>query len=440
MVVGTGYVGLVTGTCFAETGNDVICVDIDKAKVDQLKRKQTPIYEPQLNNLLDRNVNGGRLFFTTDLNEVIPGAEIVFLALPTPPGEDGNADLSHILDVAEKIGPLLKHYSVIINKSTVPVGTAQKVRETIGKNTKVDFDVVSNPEFLREGFAVDDFMKPDRIVVGTVSATAKEKVAELYQPFTSQGAPLLFMDERSAEMVKYAANAFLATKISFINEIANLCEATKADVDAVRIGIGTDQRIGPRFLYAGIGYGGSCFPKDILALQKIANHHDYDFKILAAIQDVNATQKKTIVEKAKKYYGGKLAGKVFALWGLAFKPDTDDIREAPALEIINELLAAGAKVRAFDPEAVKNVKKLYVGQTNLVFANNPYDALNGADALLIATEWQVFKSPDFARMKKALRQPIIFDGRNLYSLDEAREHGFYYQSVGRETVKPDGQK
>ena len=431
---------MVTGTCFAETGNDVICVDIDKAKVAQLRKKQTPIYEPQLVDLLARNVDSGRLSFTTDLSKAVHSCEVIFLALPTPSGEDGSANLSHILAVASQISPLLKRYTVIVNKSTVPVGTAEKVSQTISKDTGMKFDVVSNPEFLREGLAVDDFMNPDRIIVGTSSAKAKAKMENLYQPFTSQGSPLFFMDERSAEMTKYAANAFLAAKVSFINEIANLCEKTGADVDAVRIGIGADERIGQRFLYPGIGYGGSCFPKDILALQKTAKDHNYNFKILQAVQDVNTRQKRTIIQKVKRYYDDNINGKVFALWGLAFKPDTDDIREAPALEIINELLAAGARIKAYDPQATENVKKLYKNRTGLELAKNPYSALEKADALLIATEWQIFRSPDFKRIKKALRQPVIFDGRNIYSLEEAREHGFYYESIGRQTVEANGKK
>lgn len=432
--------GLVTGVCLAETGNDVVCVDIDKVKIKQLRAKRTPIYEPGLNDLLVRNVDSGRLSFTTRMSQAVSGAEIIFLALPTPPDNDGSADLSAVLAVARQIGLLLQSYTVIVNKSTVPIGTAEKVRRLIAKAAKVDFDVISNPEFLREGLAVDDFMKPDRIVVGTNSAKARSKMTELYQPFTSQSSPLIFMDERSAEMTKYAANVFLATKISFINEIANLCEQTGADVDAVRLGIGADPRIGSKFLFAGIGYGGSCFPKDVLALQKIALNHNYDFKLLKAVQTINNRQKKTIVSKAKKYFGGDIAGKVFALWGLSFKPDTDDIREAPALEIIDELLASGSKVKAFDPAAISSVKKFMDGKTNLKFCADQYSALDGADALIIATEWQIFKSPDFKRMRRALKHPVIFDGRNIYSLDEAREHGFYYQSVGRPTVKTNGQK
>lgn len=389
--------------------------------------------------MLARNIDANRLLFTTNLAEAVASAEIIFLALPTPPDGDGSADLSYILAVAKQIGPLLKSYTVIVNKSTVPVGTTEKVHEAIGQMAKVNFDVVSNPEFLREGFAVDDFMKPDRIVAGTSSNRARAKTQELYQPFTSQGVPLLFMDERSAEMTKYAANTFLAAKISFMNEIANLCEQTGADVDAVRLGIGSDERIGSRFLFPGIGYGGSCFPKDILALQKTAIDHGYDFKILDAVQNVNARQKKILVQKVKKYYGGNLSGKIFALWGLAFKPDTDDIREAPSLETINKLIEAGAAVKAYDPQAISNIKKLYGAEHNLSFAKDQYAALEDADALIIATEWQVFKSPDFTRMKKSLKSPVIFDGRNMYSLEEAAEHGFYYESIGRQTVEAHGQ-
>lgn len=438
--------GLVTGTCFAQTGNHVTCVDIDEAKIRQLQQKHTPIYEPQLNDLLARNVDDGRLRFTTVLAEAVHNCEVIFLALPTPSDEDGSADLSHIMAVAKQIGPLLKRYTVIVNKSTVPVGTSERVQDEINRVSKAKFDIVSNPEFLREGLAVDDFMNPDRIVVGTSSPAAKTKMEELYQPFSSQGSPLIFMDERSAEMTKYAANAFLATKISFVNEVANLCEEVGADVDAVRVGIGTDNRIGQRFLYPGIGYGGSCFPKDVAALQKTASDHRYDFKILDAVQNVNSRQKKSLVKKIMNYYGDDLSGKTFALWGLAFKPDTDDIREAPALQVIDELLNAGAKVKAYDPAAIGNVKNFFYKNQDLklpdrlVFAKDQYDALKKADALLVATEWQIFRSPDFKRMKKALKQPVIFDGRNLYSLDEVREHGFYYQSVGRQTVKQNDKK
>jgi UDPglucose 6-dehydrogenase len=433
-VVGTGYVGLVTGTCLAETGNDVFCMDIDKEKVEKMRNGVVPIYEPYLNTMFDRNVKAGRLRFTTDLAEGIEDAEIVFLALPTPPGADGSADLKFVLGVAEQIGGLLKSYKVIVDKSTVPVGTAELVSEKIASRTKVPFDVVSNPEFLREGFAVEDFMKPDRIVIGTQSERAKEQMTQLFKPFVRQGNPILFMDERSAELTKYAANAFLATKITFMNEIANFCERVGADVDKVRIGIGTDDRIGRRFLFAGIGYGGSCFPKDVQALQKSGLDYGYDFQILDSVIRVNEGQKTSIIPKMKKFFGDKLQGKKIALWGLAFKPDTDDIREAPALYIIDELLKEGANITAFDPEAMPNVKKL-VGD-KISFAGDMYEAAQGADALVIATEWSVFRNPDFERIEKAMYGRAIFDGRNLFELAEMEQRPFYYSSVGRRTIQP----
>ncbi len=435
-VVGTGYVGLVTGTCFAETGNDVTCIDIDQTKVEKMQAGKVPIYEPDLENLFKRNIKEGRLHFTTDLQAGIEKAEVIFLALPTPPGEDGSADLSYILGVADELGVLLKHYTIIIDKSTVPVGTAERVREHIAKNAKVKFDVVSNPEFLREGFAVSDFLKPDRVVIGTQSPTAHTILRELYAPFVRQGNPLFFMDERSAEMTKYAANSFLATKISFMNEIANLCELTGADVDAVRLGIGADERIGKRFLFPGIGYGGSCFPKDVLALAHTAGEYDYDFRILEAVTNVNDQQKQKLIRKVRAYFNDQLEGKKFALWGLAFKPDTDDIREAPALEIIRALTLAGAEVVAYDPEANANVQRIFHDNKSLTFALDAYEALVSADALLIATEWSEFRAPDFERIKKMLRQPVIFDGRNLYELEIMDSHGFYYNSIGRRTVEP----
>lgn len=434
-VVGTGYVGLVTGTCLAENGNDVTCVDIDKTKVERMKRGHVPIYEPGLKELFDRNTKEQRLRFTSDLEEGLDKAEIVFLALPTPPSEDGSADLSYILGAAADIGPLLQRYTIIINKSTVPVGTADKVRAVIEKNTKVTFDVVSNPEFLREGFAVEDFMVPDRIVIGTRSEKAREVLAELYGPFVRQGNAILFMDERSSEMTKYAANAFLATKISFMNEIANVCELVGADVDSVRYGVGTDERIGKRFLFPGIGYGGSCFPKDVRALEQTALESGYDFQILRSVTKVNEKQKHRLFEKLLKHYGKQgLKGKKFALWGLAFKPNTDDIREAPALYLIDDLLRAGAEVIAYDPEAMENVKKRYQDEERLHFVDQEMDALDGCDALLIATEWSVFRTPDFSEFKKRLKEPIIFDGRNLYKLEVMQEHGFSYFSIGRREV------
>ena len=428
-VVGTGYVGLVTGTCFAETGNNVTCIDINEKKVKRLKKGEIPIFEPGLDLLFERNIEEGRLEFTTDLKEGIEKAKVIFLALPTPPGEDGSADLSYILDVAEKLGHLLKEYTVIIDKSTVPVGTADKVRAKIALNAKVDFDVVSNPEFLREGVAVDDFMKPDRVVIGTSSAKAKTLMERLYSPFVRQGNPVIFMDERSAELTKYAANSFLALKISFMNEMANLSEKLGANVDQVRIGIGTDSRIGKRFLFAGIGYGGSCFPKDVQAMAKMAEEVNYDFKILKSVMEVNQLQKSVLLPKVLKYFKNNLKGKKIALWGLAFKPNTDDIREAPALEIIKQLLAEGAEVTAFDPEAMEHVKEL-LGK-KIHYVENSYDAVKNADALIIVTEWAEFRSPDFDRIKTLMKGHAIFDGRNVYDPAQVRELGFYYESIGR---------
>ncbi len=432
-VVGTGYVGLVTGTCFAETGNYVTCVDVDIRKVEKLRKGKMTIYEPGLDVLFERNTKENRLKFTTDLVEGIEGAEVIFLALPTPPGEDGSADLKYILGVADDLGKILKDYAVIIDKSTVPVGTAEKVRNAIAKNSKVDFDVISNPEFLREGVAVDDFMKPDRVVIGTSSSRAKGVMEKLYAPLVRQGNPIIFMDERSAEMTKYAANSFLAMKITFMNEIANLCEKTGADVDSVRKGIGTDSRIGKRFLFAGIGYGGSCFPKDVQALAKTASEYSYDFKILKSVMSVNEKQKTKLVPTVKEFFGGDLKGKTIALWGLAFKPHTDDIREAPALYNIKALKRAGAKVVVFDPEAMENIKK-EVGK-KVKYAKNPYDAVEGADALMIMTEWPEFRTPDFEKLDKSLKNKVIFDGRNLYEPEDMARMGYTYYSVGRKTVK-----
>lgn len=432
-VVGTGYVGLVTGTCFAETGNQVICVDIDAKKVERMRNGEVPIYEPHLDVLFERNLKANRLRFTTDLLEGIKDAEIVFLALPTPPGEDGSADLSYILGVSEQIGKLITDYKVIVDKSTVPVGTAEKVQAVIAKNATCDFDVVSNPEFLREGFAVDDFLKPDRVVIGTQSERAKKVMGELYQPFVRQGNPIIFMDEKSAELTKYAANSFLATKITFMNEIANFCELVGADVDKVRIGIGSDDRIGKRFLFPGIGYGGSCFPKDVQALVKSGLEENFEFQILNAVMKVNEEQKTVLFPKIKNFFRGDLSGKRIAIWGLAFKPDTDDIREAPALYMIDELTKAGASVVAYDPEAMPNVKSL-VGD-KISFAGNEYEALEKADALLICTEWSVFRNPDFKKLGELLNDKVIFDGRNLFDVEEMNKHGFYYQSIGRGITK-----
>jgi UDPglucose 6-dehydrogenase len=442
-VIGTGYVGLVTGTCFAETGNSVICVDIDEEKVKKLSSGKITIFEPGLEKLFERNGKEGRLKFTTSLAEGIKKAKVIFLALPTPPDGDGSADLRYVLDVADKIGGLLKKgsYKIIIDKSTVPVGTADKVKQVVLKSAKEAgtenaeklFDVVSNPEFLREGVAVEDFMKPDRVVIGTSSEKAKKILGELYAPFVRQGNPVIYMDEKSAELTKYAANSFLATKISFMNEIAQLCERLGADVDKVRKGMGSDDRIGRRFLFPGIGYGGSCFPKDVQALAKSSHKVDYEFKILQAVMEVNESQKIHLLPKIKKYFKNNLKGKKFALWGLAFKPNTDDIREAPALKIIEDLLAAGASVAAYDPEAMANVKK-ELGD-KIIYAGNQYEALEGADALIIATEWSEFRTPDFSKIKSLLKNDVIFDGRNLFELYQMEESGFHYESIGRKVVK-----
>ncbi len=392
-----------------------------------------PIYEPHLDVLFERNIKQGRLKFTTKLKEAVDDAAIIFLALPTPPGEDGSADLSYILGVADELGKIITDYKVIVDKSTVPVGTAEKVTAAIAKNAKVDFDVVSNPEFLREGFAVDDFLKPDRVVIGTSSDRARKTMEHLYKPYVRQGNPIIFMDEKSAELTKYAANSFLATKITFMNEIANFCEKVGADVDMVRIGIGSDTRIGKRFLFPGIGYGGSCFPKDVQALAKSGKEYGYEFSILDSVMRVNEEQKVIIMPKIKAYFNNDLKGKKIALWGLAFKPDTDDIREAPALYIIDELLKLGAEITAYDPEAMDNVKEKYGDKIN--FATDRDSALDGADALVIATEWQVFRNPDFSKMASKMNQKVIFDGRNLYDLKEMKELGFYYNSIGREVIQ-----
>src|SRR5689334_15867463 len=430
-VVGTGYVGLVTGTCLAETGNHVCCVDIDERKVNKLRNGQITIYEPGLEKLFERNLKEERLSFTTNLREGLEEAEIVFLALPTPPGEDGSADLKYVLGVAEDIGKLLTDYKVIIDKSTVPVGTAEKVYSAIAKNYSGEFDVVSNPEFLREGVAVEDFMKPDRIVIGTTSERAQKLLTELYGPYVRQGNPIIFMDERSAELTKYAANAFLATKISFMNEIAQMCERLGADVDMIRKGIGSDDRIGKRFLFPGIGYGGSCFPKDVKALVHSAKEVKYEFRILNAVTEVNEKQKSHLVTKIKRYFGD-LKGKHFAIWGLAFKPNTDDIREAPALEIISALTDAGATVSAFDPEAMNNVKEILADRIH--FAETQYECLENADALIIATEWNEFRTPDFEKIIQLLKEPVIFDGRNVFDIQSIEKKGFHYESIGRPLV------
>lgn len=431
-VIGTGYVGSVTGICFAETGNQVTCVDIDPQKVADFQQGKIPIYEPGLDVLLHRNLSQKRLSFTTDFENAVLQADIIFLALPTPPDEDGSADLSYVLATAQKIGFLLNNYKIIVNKSTVPVGTAERVHQVIAQNTNTPFDVVSNPEFLREGSAVEDFLKPDRIIIGTRSAQAEKIMRELYAPFLRQGNPIYCMDERSAEITKYAANAYLATRISFMNEIANICERTGANVDQVRLGMGSDMRIGKRFLFAGVGYGGSCFPKDVAALSQTASGYQYPFQILHAVMQVNQQQRSRFVEKIKQYYNHQIKGLKFAIWGLAFKPNTDDVREAPAIDIIQALLAEGATITAFDPEAIPNMKKVFGDR--IEFVNQAYEALTDADALLILTEWNVFRTPSFDTMLKLMRQKVIFDGRNLYDPEAMQQKGFYYESIGRQPV------
>lgn len=431
-VIGTGYVGLVTGTCFSETGNTVTCVDIDKEKIRKLQEGVITIYEPGLEQLFERNIKQQRLFFTTNLEEGIKDAKIIFLALPTPPGEDGSADLKYVLKVAEDLGPLLKDYTVLVDKSTVPVGTTEKVKAKVAAGAKVDFDVVSNPEFLREGVAVEDFMKPDRVVIGTNSPRARKVMEALYAPFVRQGNPIIFMDDRSAELTKYAANSFLATKITFMNEIANLCELLGADVDSVRRGVGTDSRIGKRFLFPGIGYGGSCFPKDVQALAKSSQDAKYDFKILNAVMNVNDSQKTRLIPRIKEYFKGNLKGKTLAIWGLAFKPHTDDIREAPALYNIDILLKEGVILKVHDPEGMENVKRVLGDKVQ--YCETPYDAAQDADAIFIATEWPEFRTPDFDRLSSILKNKVIFDGRNLYDLNIMKELGYAYYSIGREVI------
>ncbi|MEE3144941.1 MAG: UDP-glucose/GDP-mannose dehydrogenase family protein [Bacteroidota bacterium] len=432
-VVGTGYVGLVTGTCFAETGNHVTCIDIDEEKVNRMKGGKVPIYEPNLETYFERNIAAGRLSFTTSLEEGIKDAEIIFLALPTPPGEDGSADLSYILGVADELGKLIQEFKVIVDKSTVPVGTAEKVEAAIKKNTTQEFAVVSNPEFLREGFAVSDFMKPDRVVLGTTNKRAKQIMEKLYKPFVRQGNPIYFMDEKSAELTKYAANSFLATKITFMNEVANFCELVGADIDKVRVGIGSDTRIGKRFLFPGIGYGGSCFPKDVQALVKSGNDVGYNFEILNSVININQNQKTILFPKIKNYFKGSLEGKRIAVWGLAFKPDTDDIREAPSLYLIEKLLEEGATICAFDPEAMGNVKSVLGDR--IEYAADEYAVLSNCDALLICTEWSIFRNPDFEKIKGRLNDLVIFDGRNLFDTEEMNNKGFYYSSIGRKLIE-----
>ena len=431
-VIGTGYVGLVTGTCLAETGNEVICVDIDEAKVERMRNGEVPIYEPHLELLFERNIKANRLKFTTSLDEGLEHAEIVFLALPTPENEDGAADLSYVLNVAEEIGKKIKDYKVIVDKSTVPVGTAEKVQAIIAKNASCEFDVVSNPEFLREGFAVDDFMKPERIIIGSSNERATKLMQRLYSPFVRSGNPIIVMDEKSAELTKYASNAYLATKITFMNEIANYCEKVGADVDMVRAGMGTDSRIGKRFLFPGIGYGGSCFPKDVKALKKAGADENYDFKILNSVLEINSRQKIILLPKIAEYFNDELKGKTIAVWGLAFKPETDDIREAPSIDMMEGLLEKGAKLQVFDPEAMQNIKKSFGDR--LHYSESMYAALEGADALLICTEWSIFRTPDYTKLKASLNNPVIFDGRNLYNVSDMEAEGFTYVSIGRKSV------
>jgi len=431
-VIGTGYVGLVTGTCLAETGNEVICVDIDKEKVEKMRNGQVPIYEPHLDVLFERNIKANRLRFTTSLEEGLEHGEIIFLALPTPEDEDGSADLSYVLNVSEEIGKKIKSYKVVVDKSTVPVGTAEKVHNIIAKNASCEFDVVSNPEFLREGFAVDDFLKPERIVVGSSSERATELMKKLYGPFVRSGNPIIIMDEKSAELTKYAANSFLATKITFMNEIANYCEKVGADVDMVRAGMGSDSRIGKRFLFPGIGYGGSCFPKDVKALKKAGKDENYDFKILNSVIEINSAQKTILLPKIEKYFNNDLKGKTIAVWGLAFKPETDDIREAPSIDMMEAMLDRGANLQVFDPEAMPNIQKRFGNK--LVYSDSMYAALEKADALLICTEWSIFRTPDYERLKQLLKNPVVFDGRNLYNVNDMEAEGFAYVSVGRKSV------
>ena len=432
-IVGTGYVGLVTGTTLAELGNNVFCVDIDAEKVETMKKGIVPIYEPGLEEMFLRNIQAQRLFFTTDLKEALDKSEVIYLALPTPPDEDGSADLSYVLDVAGKIGDMMTEYKVIVNKSTVPVGTADTVKATIAAKTDIPFDVVSNPEFLREGFAVEDSMNPARVVVGSESERAREIMAKIYQPFTNTGIPIIFMDEKSSELTKYAANSFLAVKITFMNEIANYCEKVGADVDKVRLGMGSDDRIGHRFLFPGIGYGGSCFPKDVKALIKSGKQEDFDFKILEATENVNQQQKVILVSEIEKYFNGNLSGKKIAVWGLAFKANTDDIREASSLDNIKILLEKGATITAYDTIAEENVKKI-LGE-KISYAKDMYSALENADALLIATEWSEFKNPNFSLMAEKMNHKAIFDGRNMFALEQVEDSGFYYKSIGRKTVE-----
>jgi UDPglucose 6-dehydrogenase len=432
-IAGTGYVGLVTGTCFADAGINVTCVDIDIAKIENLKKGISPIYEPGLDAMIERNVNKGRLHFTTKLGKIVDETEVVFIAVGTPPDEDGSADLKYVLSVASEVGKHMNKYILVVTKSTVPVGTAKKVRQAVQKELdkrgeNIEFDVASNPEFLKEGAAIDDFMKPDRIVVGVESKRAEEVMNRLYKPFLLNGHPVIFMDIPSAEMTKYAANAMLATKISFMNDVANLCEIMGADINMVRKGIGSDTRIGTKFIYPGIGYGGSCFPKDVKALIKTADENGYSMRVLKSVEEVNDDQKSVLFNKVVKYFKNNIKGKQIALWGLSFKPQTDDMREAPALVIIKKLLDAGAKVKAYDPVAMLESKRR-IGNS-IEYAKDPYDALKGSDCLIIATEWNEFRLPDYALLKKLLKHPAVFDGRNIYNMNEMKAEGFDYFCIG----------
>ncbi len=436
-VLGTGYVGLVAGTCFAENGNEVTCVDLNKEKIEALNKGQIPIYEPGLTDLVIRNQKEGRLLFSTDGPASIQKAEVIFIAVGTPSSTDGSADLELFMKAAETIADNLNGYKIVVNKSTVPVGTAAKVEKLIRSRTQVEFDVVSNPEFLKEGTAIDDFLKPDRVVIGTAKESAYKTMAQLYAPFVRQGNPILWMSNVSAEMTKYAANSFLATKISFINEIANLCEVVGADIESVRKGITTDVRIGKHFLYAGVGYGGSCFPKDVKALLKTGRDHGQPMEIIAAAESANQTQKELLFRKIDRHFDKNIKGKTFAIWGLSFKPNTDDMRDAPSLVVIEHLTKAGARVQAYDPVAAKEASKHFSKNADVVCVASAYDALKGADALVVITEWNEFRNPDFARIKSSLKTPVIFDGRNIYSPETMADLGFSYQSIGRVGGQPD---
>lgn len=439
VIVGTGYVGLVTGTCFAEVGIDVTCVDVDVNKIENLKKGILPIYEPGLEEMVERNVAKGRLHFSTSLQESIPGAECAFIAVGTPPGEDGSADLKYVLGVATDIGKYMQDYLVVVTKSTVPVTTGDKVNAAVkaaleARGANIPYDVASNPEFLKEGAAIEDFLKPDRIVIGVSGPKADEILKKLYKPFTMNGHPIFTMDIRSAEMTKYAANSMLATKISFMNDVANLCEIVGADVNMVRKGIGSDTRIGTKFIYPGIGYGGSCFPKDVKALIKTAQQHGYSMKVLKAVEDVNEAQKSVLYNKVMGHYGGQIAGKHFAVWGLSFKPKTDDMREAPSVVIINQLLQQGAKVTAYDPVAMEECKKHHLGD-KINYSEDQYEVMNGADALLVVTEWPEFRTPDWKKIGSALHEKVIFDGRNVYDAVDMKEAGYTYYCIGINTGK-----